>query len=53
LREPDQKIEPESSEALRKPYRKPRLIIYGDIREITQTLGTMGMDDGLTKTGLF
>ncbi len=31
----------------RKPYSTPRLVQYGDIREITRNLGgTLGMNDG-------
>lgn len=31
----------------RKPYTSPRLVDYGDIREITRaTGGTLGMNDG-------
>ena len=29
-----------------KPYRKPKLVIYGDIRAITQAVGMMGAQDG-------
>jgi hypothetical protein len=38
----------------KKKYHSPGLIYYGDLREITQTVGTMGADDGAhgtTKTG--
>lgn len=31
-----------------KPYRKPKLVIYGDIRAITQAVGMMGAMDGGT-----
>ena len=31
----------------RKPYTKPKLVNYGDIREVTKNLGgTVGMNDG-------
>ena len=30
----------------RKPYRKPVLQTYGDIRAITRTAGSMGATDG-------
>jgi hypothetical protein len=44
---PDEKSEPECYEAgKKKSYRKPRLIIYGDIREITQAVGITGNSDG-------
>jgi hypothetical protein len=29
----------------KKPYETPRLEVYGDIREIVKTSGTMGMFD--------
>lgn len=33
----------------KRPYRKPELVTYGDIREITQTLASsMGQPDGIT-----
>ena len=39
----------------KQPYQPPRLILYGDITEITERSGgTMGMNDGgagLDKTG--
>jgi hypothetical protein len=31
---------------IRKPYRSPDVIIYGNIREITKTAGNMGNADG-------
>lgn len=38
----------------RKPFPEPALVVYGDIRTITQTVGLSGMSDGnmagLTKT---
>jgi len=31
----------------RQPYTKPKLVSYGDIREVTRTMGgTTGMNDG-------
>ncbi len=33
---------------LRKVYESPRLDIYGDIREITKSVGKTGMADGAT-----
>jgi hypothetical protein len=41
---------PETNEAaqeqeLKKPYYKPNLIVYGNIREITRNLGPKGADD--------
>jgi hypothetical protein len=38
----------------RKPYRAPRLVEYGDVRAITQTVGAINKNDGgggKTKTG--
>ena len=32
----------------KKPYRRPELIVYGNIRNITQVIGNMGADDGGT-----
>jgi hypothetical protein len=38
---------PDKTEQPRKPYTPPKLVQYGDIREITQNLGgTSGMNDG-------
>jgi hypothetical protein len=34
-----------SSGRFKKEYRVPRLIVYGDIREITQNVGQMGSGD--------
>jgi hypothetical protein len=30
----------------KKPYRKPQVIVYGNIREITRNAGPKGVDDG-------
>lgn len=30
----------------KRPYRKPQLEVYGDLREITQTFATKGAKDG-------
>lgn len=30
----------------KKPYHKPEVIVYGDIREITRNTGPKGNDDG-------
>jgi hypothetical protein len=39
----------------RKPYEPPRLEVYGDIRELTESVGMTGNADGgahsMTKTG--
>jgi hypothetical protein len=36
------------SRAPRKPYRRPRLTIYGDLRQITQTTMAMGSSRDMT-----
>jgi hypothetical protein len=38
--------EPGKQQQTKKPYRKPEVIVYGDIREITRNLGPKGADDG-------
>ena len=35
----------------RKAYESPRLDVYGDIREITKSVGMSGMADGATHGG--
>ena len=30
----------------RQPYEPPRLVVYGDIATLTQTVGKTGADDG-------
>ena len=39
----------------KKPYRRPRLEEYGDIREVTRSVGMTGADDGghasMSRTG--
>jgi hypothetical protein len=37
---------PDKHEENRKPYHKPELIVYGNIREITRNIGPKGNDDG-------
>ena len=32
-----------------KPYHTPKLIIYGDITELTESVGTAGVQDGSGK----
>ena len=40
-----------NEESAKKTYHRPQLLIYGDIREITQTVGATGMfDDGTMTT---
>ena len=36
----------DSAAPVPKPYRKPKLVIYGNIRAITQAVGMMGAQDG-------
>ena len=31
---------------IKKPYRKPEVIVYGNILEITRNVGSKGVDDG-------
>ena len=38
---------PDQTQKPRKPYTPPKLVHYGDIREITKAMGgTIGMNDG-------
>ena len=34
----------------KKPYHKPELVVYGNIRELTRNVGTKGPKDGGTGT---
>lgn len=43
----------ESSPEKKKDYRSPRLIVYGNIREITRNVGSAGMMDAVIKTQPF
>jgi hypothetical protein len=38
----------DSPDTTRKPYRKPKLEIYGDLRAITQSNATGAKSDGMT-----
>lgn len=38
----------QNPEKTKKPFHHPKLIIYGNIREITQNVGNAGMLDGGT-----
>jgi hypothetical protein len=40
------KREIKRTEQMKKPYKSPRLEIYGDLREITQAVGKTGKTDG-------
>ena len=37
---------PDREDEGRKPYHKPELVTYGNIREITRNTGPKGADDG-------
>lgn len=37
---------PDKNDDSRKPYHKPELVTYGNIREITRNVGPKGVDDG-------
>ncbi len=36
---------PDKNEEDRKPYHKPELVVYGNIREITRNVGSKGNSD--------
>ena len=38
---------PEQQAETKKPYHKPELLVYGNIREITRNVGPKGVDDNL------
>ena len=38
------------SKSPKKPYHRPRLLVYGDLRTLTQMLGPKGMFDNATMT---
>jgi hypothetical protein len=40
------KREVKPTESTKKPYSRPRLEVYGNLREITQTAGKTGKSDG-------
>ena len=45
----ERKLETEAQtnqQETRKPYHKPEVIVYGNIREITRNVGPKGVDDG-------
>jgi hypothetical protein len=37
---------PEEQAQTKKPYHKPELLVYGNIREITRNVGPKGAEDG-------
>jgi len=38
--------QPRNLDQIKKPYHKPEVIVYGDIREITRNVGSRGELDG-------
>ncbi len=39
-------------ELMKKPYQPPKLVVYGDLAEITRSAGNMHMLDGGTVVGM-
>jgi hypothetical protein len=39
---------PAKSDPNKKPYQRPRLDVYGDVREIAKSIGMLGGPDGAT-----
>jgi hypothetical protein len=39
-------------ELMKKPYQPPKLVVYGDLAEITRSAGSMHMLDGGTMVGM-
>lgn len=37
---------PHPLDQIKKPYHKPEVLVYGDIREITRNTGPKGAEDG-------
>jgi hypothetical protein len=42
----DKNVQPQSNERPKRGYQKPQVTEYGDIRKITQSIGTIGNTDG-------
>jgi hypothetical protein len=42
----------ELSKKVKKPYEPPKLLVYGDLKEMTRTIGTKGQMDGGTGSPL-
>jgi len=42
----ERKPDPQAQEETKKPYHKPEVIVYGNIREVTRNLGPKGDADG-------
>ncbi len=49
-------MKPQSPKLPKRPYRKPQLMVYGDLTEMTRSAGMMGIMDGAPagpmKTGI-
>jgi hypothetical protein len=50
MREQPNKTKGEASATTKKPYRAPRLTVYGDLRTITKAKGGSSNDGALPKT---
>lgn len=37
---------PSNPEQIKKPYHRPEVVVYGNIREITRNVGPKGANDG-------
>lgn len=44
-------MKPQPAVPLKKPYLTPRLLVYGDLTEMTRTVGLTGSPDGGTQVG--
>jgi hypothetical protein len=42
----EEKVSKESSQKAKREYRRPALVVYGNIREITKNVGNTGKNDG-------
>ncbi len=38
--------QPGNPDQIKKPYHKPEVVVYGNIREITRNIGSKGAEDG-------
>jgi hypothetical protein len=38
--------QPRNPDQIKKPYHKPEVVVYGNIREITRNIGSKGAADG-------
>ena len=46
--ETDMDSQKKDQDKKKKPYQTPQLLAYGDVREITRAVGSMGAADGAT-----